>query len=374
MTLYYTFISTINVTALLILDYIIRKSDVTANKTKFFFRLSIAAIIVVIAAETATIYFENAPVYYRVPNIIGNVIGFSISPLIPLLIGCAIGNRKRKGAVLFWIPSAVNFVLSLLSSRLSIIFWVSNENAYYRGRFFWVYIVAYSAGMVYLFLETLAETNRCQNKNRSVLYILFLFVVLGTSIQVAAPQLHISWLCIAFATSLYYTYYCELYHQIDALTGLLNRSTYESYIGKVNGVKDVAILFFDIDNFKCINDEYGHPFGDYCLKAVSSQIKAIFSKAGLCFRIGGDEFCVISRDADKTLIEDAYQKFLREIESMRQKEPRLPMVSIGYSFYNRNRGTIEKAIFEADRQMYYFKQNRKNKMPKPQSELRSEER
>ena len=356
--LYDTTVSAINVIALLILDYIIRKSDVTTIKAKRFFRLSISITIIAIAAEILSMYFESGSALYRVPNIIVNMIGFSVSPFIPLLTGCAISNRYNKGAFLFWIPSAVNFVVSILSSKFPIIFSVNLENAYSRGDFFWIYVVAYGAGMVYLFLETLAETIRYQNKNRSVLFILFLFMVFGTSIQVAAPQLHISWLCISFATALYYTYYCELYHQIDALTELLNRHAYESYIRKIDGAKDVAILFFDIDNFKSINDAYGHPFGDYCLVAVSSQIKDIFSKVGLCFRIGGDEFCVISRNTDKSIIQHAYQKFLDQVVSMRKAEIRLPLVSIGYSFYDRTKGTIDKAISEADWQMYCLKQNR----------------
>ena len=222
--------------------------------------------------------------------------------------------------------------------------------------------------MVYLFLETLIATNHYQNKNRSVLFVLFLFVVFGTSIQVVAPQLHISWLCISFATSLYYTYYCELYHQIDGLTELLNRRAYESYICKINKAKNVAILFFDIDNFKSINDKYGHPFGDFCLTAVSSCIKHIFFKIGLCFRIGGDEFCVISRKTDKTIILHAYQKFLCEIMSMRKTEEDLPMVSIGCSFYDRKKGSIDEAILEADQRMYYFKKNRKETVSTPSSD------
>ncbi len=359
---YYTAISCVNVIALLILDYIIRKNNVTSIKTKRFFRLSILATIIVIAAEIATMYFESAPVYYRVPNIIGNIIGFSVSPFIPLLIGCAISNRKKKGAVLFWIPPAFNLILSLLSSKFSIIFRVNFENTYYRGNFFWIYVVAYVAGAVYLFLETLSETSRYQNENRSVLFMLFMFVAFGTSLQVAAPQLHISWLCITLAMSLYYAYYSELHHQIDGLTELLNRHAYERYICKISGSKDAAILFFDVDNFKSINDEYGHPFGDCCLMEVSLRIKDTFSKIGLCFRIGGDEFCVISKNADKTIIQDAYKKFLCEIESMRETEKCLPMVSIGYSFYDSERGTVDEAILEADRQMYRYKQEREKQM------------
>lgn len=361
--LYSTTISAINVIALLILDYIIRKSDVTTIKAKRFFRLSIFVTIIAIVAEILSVYFESGSGSYRVPNIIVNMIGFAASPLIPLLTGCAISNRYKKGTFLFWIPSAVNFLVSILSSKFPIIFFVSLDNVYTRGNFFWIYIVAYGAGMAYLFCETLAEANHYQNKNRSVLLILFLFVVFGTSVQVAAPQLRISWLCISFATGQYYTYYCELYHQIDALTELLNRHAYESYIRKINGSMDVTILFFDIDSFKNINDEYGHSFGDDCLVAVSSQIKDTFSKIGLCFRIGGDEFCVISRNTDQSFIEQSYQKFLDRIVSIRKAETRLPLVSIGYAFYDKKKGTIENAIAEADWQMYRFKQNRENGQP-----------
>ncbi|MFV0352974.1 MAG: GGDEF domain-containing protein, partial [Oscillospiraceae bacterium] len=347
--------------ALIVLDYIIRKSHVTTTRAKYFFRLSIFATIIAIIAEISSIYFENASAFYRVPNIIVNMAGFSVSPLIPLLTGCAISNRYKKGTFLFWIPAAVNFAASFLSSTFPIIFSVNADNVYTRGGFFGIYIAAYGAGMAYLFLETLAETIRHQNKNRSVLFILFLFLVFGTSVQVAVPQLRVSWLCVSFATGLYYTYYCELYYQIDALTGLLNRHAYERYICKTNCTKDVAILFFNIDDFKSINDEYGHPFGDYCLVAVSSQIKDTFSKIGLCFRIGGDEFCVISRNTDKVVIQQSYQKFLDKIVSIRKAEMRLPLVSIGYSFYDKEKGTIDKAISEADWQMYCFKQSRENR-------------
>lgn len=365
---YYASIACINIIALIILDYMLRNDNVTTIKVKRFFRLSILGTVVAIAAEIATMYFESAPVSYRVPNIVGNIVGFSISPLIPLLIGCAISNRKKKGTVLFWIPFSVNFFLSLLSSKFPIIFWVSHENTYSRGNLFGIYIAAYGAGIIYLLLETIAEKNRCQNRNRSILFILLTFVVLGTSIQVVAPQLHISWLCITFAMCLYYTYYCELYHQIDDLTELLNRHAYESHICKMNGVQDAAILFFDIDDFKSINDEHGHPFGDYCLVEISSRIKTVFFKIGLCFRIGGDEFCVITSNTDRAVIEHAYQKFLGEIVSMRKIEPRLPTVSIGHSFYDREKGTLDESILEADRQMYCFKQSRKKLTHPPRGE------
>lgn len=359
MTLYYTAISGIDVAALLILDYIIRTNSVTTIRIKGFFRLSILATIISITAEAATLIFGAAPAGFRVPNIIFNIIGFSVSPLIPLMTGYAISNQKQKRALIFAVPFAVNFISSLLSARFPIIFWVSADNTYFRGSFFWIFILAYGSGMLYLLIETILETSRYQNKNRVVLFTLFIFLTLGTTIQIVAPKLYISWSCISFATSLYYIYYCVLSTQIDGLTELLNRNSYESYILKIKGSKSASFLFFDIDDFKNVNDKYGHPFGDYCLTAVSSKIRDIFSGIGLCFRIGGDEFCVIIKNENREAVKYACGRFINEIGLMRITDTRIPMVSVGYSFYSRENGTIDEAISEADKKMYILKQERK---------------
>ncbi len=233
-------------------------------------------------------------------------------------------------------------------------------------------LVSYAVGIIYLFLQTLVAAKQYQNSNRLILFILFLFVVLGTSIQVLLPQLYLSWLCISFAIGLYYIYFCELYHQIDGLTELLNRRSYESYLNKIQNKKNVTIFIFDIDDFKSVNDQYGHPFGDFCIMAISSCIKEVFYKTGLCFRTGGDEFCVISETQNHYAIQRAYHRFLREIELKRKKEKRLPMVSVGYSCYCSESGSIDEAISEADKRMYYFKQRRKATSSSPsQSEIDS---
>lgn len=359
MTMYYAAISGIDILALLILDCIILKSDVVSMQMRRFFHLALTVISLVIAAEIMTIFFGNIPTQYRALHVVGNVFGFSLSPLIPLLIGCGIQDSHRPGAFLFWIPPAVNFAASLLSAAFPLIFKVSDDNMYSRGDFFWIFLFAYGTGVLYLFLKTLAASKQYQNSNRFILLILFLFVMSGTSIQVLLPQLYISWLCISFAMCLYYVYYCELHHQIDGLTDLLNRHAYERHIRKIEGRKSAMVLIFDIDDFKSVNDRYGHPFGDFCITTIALCIKHVFFKTGLCFRTGGDEFCVISESANEVAIQRAYCQFLREIESMRKTEPRLPMVSIGYAYYDKTVSSVEETILQADQRMYHFKQHRK---------------
>lgn len=359
MQLFYSSVSCIGIVALLILEHIARKSDTMAVAHKRFFCLSIWVTIIVMVSEIVTVFLEGAAASYRIPHIMGNVLGFALSPLIPLLIGCAIGEFHKNSLILFGILPTLNLILTVLSARFPIIFWVDAKNMYMRGNAFGVYVLAYSVAFVYLLVQTLLLTKCYQNSNRSIPLVLFFFVGFCAMGQVIVPWLHISWLCVSFAIALYYMYYCDLVHQIDALTGLLNRRTYEYNLRKIESSDKAAIILFDVDDFKNANDMYGHPFGDYCLTAVSSCIKKAFFKIGLCFRIGGDEFCVIAKKANRAAVERAYSRFLQEIELMRKAEARLPMVSIGYSFTGDKSESIMDAVFEADQNMYRFKQQRK---------------
>lgn len=363
MTLYHTVLSGIDIIALLILNGIIRQSDVAAARVRRFFRLSITAVIAAVLAEVTTLYCESAGAAYRGLHILGNAVGFGVSPLVPLLIGSAISRGRRKGEVLFWIPFAVNLLLSVLSAWVPAIFAVGPDSSYVRGPLFWVYPAAYAAGLVDLFFKTLAAARRYQSTNRSVLLVLYLFVGFGTSIQLLLPQLPASWFCISLSICLYYTYYCELYHQIDGLTELLNRRAYERCLAGIDKTHSAAIFFFDIDDFKLVNDRHGHLFGDVCLSSVAACIKGVFAGTGLCFRIGGDEFCVIARAKAPDRMEELYAKFLQDIEALRAGEPRLPMVSVGFVFYDCRAGSVEQAVFAADQRMYAFKNQRKKRGP-----------
>lgn len=90
----------------------------------------------------------------------------------------------------------------------------------------------------------------------------------------------------------------------DALTGLANRAAYErSFLNAQGAVPIVplgALILFDLDNFKVINDRFGHAAGDACLRAFATRLSAAFPNARLISRIGGDEFAVIVGDPADT--------------------------------------------------------------------------
>ena len=81
----------------------------------------------------------------------------------------------------------------------------------------------------------------------------------------------------------------------DGLTGLTNRRTFDGFLRReYETCEEIAVLLFDIDNFKGYNDTYGHQAGDRCLQAVAKTIgDATANTSGLSARYGGEEFAIV---------------------------------------------------------------------------------
>ena len=87
-------------------------------------------------------------------------------------------------------------------------------------------------------------------------------------------------------------------NQLDALTGLLNQNSYLNRTAEMRSSGGLLIAF-DVDSFKQINDCYGHLQGNACLAAIAACLKKAYANDGYCYRIGGDEFCVLLKNAAK---------------------------------------------------------------------------
>jgi diguanylate cyclase (GGDEF)-like protein/PAS domain S-box-containing protein len=107
----------------------------------------------------------------------------------------------------------------------------------------------------------------------------------------------------------------------DTLTGLASRAVYEDrFLNRHRLTSSVmrlgALILFDLDGFKSINDRLGHAAGDACLRVFAERLSANFPKALLIARIGGDEFAVIVGDEEpKLLIEAHVARFLTRLRA-----------------------------------------------------------
>ena len=103
----------------------------------------------------------------------------------------------------------------------------------------------------------------------------------------------------------------------DARTGLANvRDLNEFLVRSLRAAErrgePVSVVFFDIDDFKLINDRFGHQRGDEVLRAVGDAVKALSRAEDGCFRYGGDEFCIILPNCREELAREIYVDRLRD--------------------------------------------------------------
>lgn len=157
----------------------------------------------------------------------------------------------------------------------------------------------------------------------------------------------------------------ELKARIDSLTGLYNRAEFISRLNKMFSMKnhtEGAVIFFDIDDFKHINDNYGHDVGDDVLKFVGKSIIETIEQTGIGGRYGGDELLayVYSKDraagVAQTILEKLSKNFIvrGSFESIKIKS------SIGIAYYPDHETDAERLIKKADSAMYHAKKNGKN--------------
>lgn len=156
----------------------------------------------------------------------------------------------------------------------------------------------------------------------------------------------------------------QKYHHIaftDSLTGLANRASYVEYIEKLERNKDLlkssAIIVFDLNHFKEINDLKGHQMGDKVLISFAHILKEVFVQE--CFhvyRLGGDEFVVISTLVSQNELECFIDDVDRQLLSYHQLEVSYG-VAHGVAFYDYSHDSIEKMFAKADEKMYHAKQS-----------------
>lgn len=154
----------------------------------------------------------------------------------------------------------------------------------------------------------------------------------------------------------------------DALTGLYNRTVFEQNVKKNLAMMEVqesysALCIIDIDDFKKINDTYGHLCGDAILNELSTRLLELFQDKGLVARLGGDEFLALlpfitSSDSVESMLIDLCQR-LRQVMDMECCCVH-PAVSIGCVVYHQSM-PYEELYRLADEQLYLAKEKGKNR-------------
>jgi len=154
----------------------------------------------------------------------------------------------------------------------------------------------------------------------------------------------------------------------DSLTGLYNRHRFQEELGRMMDEarrREVqgALLFFDLDEFKYINDTFGHNAGDTILMRVAGDVGALVRRHETFSRLGGDEFAILMPNSSEKEAQDLADQVVRAIAQIpfafEGQQLRLTS-SLGIAYYPQHAATAEELIAHADAAMYQAKEAGKN--------------
>ena len=167
-------------------------------------------------------------------------------------------------------------------------------------------------------------------------------------------------------------YHEELYQlaTADPLTDLYNRRQFLELIDReiaraANHKRPLTLLIIDLDHFKSVNDQYGHPNGDLVLKKVALALRAHSREEFIIARIGGEEFAIVLPEkelSDAMRFADSLRRAMAELEFLLNDEIRKITISIGAAAWLPSMSSTSDLMRAADEQLYRAKQAGRNRV------------
>jgi diguanylate cyclase (GGDEF)-like protein len=154
----------------------------------------------------------------------------------------------------------------------------------------------------------------------------------------------------------------------DPLTGLANRTLFTEFVNQQAALcsrthRNFAVLYLDLDGFKSINDQHGHPAGDELLRSVAGRLKAAIRESDIAARLGGDEFAGVLFDTGMDGASTVAAKLVSNLAGSHQIGSLTleVSVSIGVAVYPDSASSTEKLLHCADEALYKAKAGGKNR-------------
>jgi len=209
----------------------------------------------------------------------------------------------------------------------------------------------------------------------SLIYLMvhFLFVLISGKINVnALMDTYLSYLVVS-VIFYFYAWMSERYREVwesiartDSLTGVLNRVAFEDILNKEikearRYSKQLSLIIFDVDNFKSINDGFGHLFGDRVLKKVAGIVRESLRESDVFARWGGEEFIILLPNTNLERAVSIADKLRRRIHSYRFSNDLEVTASFGVTQLEEEDDVV-RFVMKADKALYTAKKNGKNRV------------
>ena len=192
-------------------------------------------------------------------------------------------------------------------------------------------------------------------------YSAFSVIVWNTSVRLLYFLLH----TLVFSKLLELIELHREYSYIDPVTHVANWRYFEDFTTReiraaTQKKMNLALAYIDIDNFKSVNDTFGHTTGDLVLVDVAETISKGLRKSDLLARLGGDEFAILLNDADREYCAEILDRIKRRAEESAAAKNYSVTLSIGCVVFTTFSSDLGAMLRQADELMYDVKRNGKN--------------
>jgi len=323
-----------------------------------------------ITALTAILYFIYAQIdmYVAPEHLLNTMLIIHLYILVPtLIIISAFGYYKKYFRLMIILLMIAPAIAALGNLMISID--MQNKSLYLTEIYliiFWIFTVS---GLS--LKQSLLSASSVVIIAISATYFLF-------SMQIDMFVMHVFWIVSSFSFGFLTGYLLERYNKVlflkreelkklaitDKLTGLYNREKLDTMLlSEIDRCKrfgnTFGFIIVDIDNFKLVNDTYGHQVGDKVLIEVSNIIKKHTRSIDIAFRWGGEEFIIIYLEVDKDKIIKLSEKLRIEVQNYIFELVNQQTISIGATIYQEGDNNISLTK-RADTALYESKDRGRN--------------
>jgi len=271
----------------------------------------------------------NPETFYPIINHFSNFVFFLLNPILPSLWLLYVHNQifsntDKTKKMLFPLLTIflLNTAMVITNEFFKFLYYIDSGNIYHRGP---LYILSFLSTFLLLAATyTLLILHRKQIEKRYYFALMFFAVppIIGTIMQIFIYGIPFALNGVVFSLLIVLLYIQDDGMNTDFLTGIANRKRFEDILNaRVDNCNEngtFSLILLDLDNFKLINDTYGHEMGDNALKAVTKMLTLSVRSNDFIARFGGDEFCVVTDITNNKDLESAIDRIKQSANEFNQ--------------------------------------------------------
>lgn len=373
MPIYYLEINIICIIILLAIFDKFKDESLNNSSDKYYEKTLLATISFSLFALISGIFNGTSYNFSQIILIISHSLYFFSESLIGYFYTNYILKRinlqeKRKYKFILYIPLILSIFFLIINLTKKILFTISIDNLYSPGKYIYLYNLINAVYVLIIITNLISYYFYNKNsKNEIKSLILFtLLPVVSAGIQNYNYGIILGQVGFTLSELLIYFNNQKKEANYDELTGVYNRRAFNKRANKIYySNKSMFLMLMDADDFKIINDKYGHLEGDQALIQIAYILNSAINNTHKNYslaRYGGDEFVIVGNIQNK----DEVAQLINQIEEEEKKYNKETnnkyniKLSIGYALQNDNHTSVEDLIKEADALMYAKKRKRKN--------------